>query len=620
MLDFNENIELLEKVILNFVITPENDDVVIRPKNGKTIDKREILSHIKSSYFLDERYQEVIRVVKQYFKDFTRLPSKSEINGMMSLKNTRFTDAEINDVFNIDLSEYGYSFLYKYTESFILFRNFKHALTEMITDIKTKDITPDNINEVIDKAKNDMYTKLNINLSKMSQGSNFFNPKSHIQLPKTGSPTGFPFLDKVLGGGWNPKTLVVFQGRPKVGKTLVLANLAARSMLRGVNVGIATYEVSRQAYTKRVGSNILNIIYEDYDRITQDAHLGVIEQRLAALKVKHPNCGTLEIEEFSGDALEIETYFLRKEQELGVKFGLIVVDYLNLMESLKKEDNMYLKVKKISEELRMVARRNEWCIVTATQVKREAVGSNDMGMEDVAESFGLIHTVDSLFGLMRQPLEKIMKIKLIVNRDGGHTESYQRFDINYQHARLVEMTGPTDTYYSDDDQAAELEAEMLGTYGTGPSIEDELGGLLIDAHPKGAVPIATQIKALQEESFDTPAEDAPFDPDDEINLIKVPKEVLKAHIDEIKEERQALVELNMGKPGEEEESQRKLEEQNPEWKSYATENDFLEPKVEQNNKDSASLDAWDALDNIAESQPTSNFKKSNEYDDILNSL
>lgn len=587
MLDFKENIELLEKVILNFIITPDDADYVIKPKNATTLDKREILSLVKSFYFLDDRYQEIIRVTKQYFKDFSRLPSRSEIRGMLNLRNTRFTDKEIDEVFAIDLKEYSYHFLYKYTEAFILYRNFNASMTEMITDLKTKDITPDNIDTVINKARNDIYTKLNITLKNTSQGLDFFNPESHIQLPKTGNPTGFAFFDKTLGGGWNPKTLVVFQGRPKVGKTLVLANIAGRAVLRGVNVGVATYEVSKQVYTKRIGANILSIPYADYDRFIKKTDLSVVNQRLAALKASNPNIGSLHIEDFFGSALDIENHFLKIEQQTGKKFGIIVVDYLNLVKPIKDKEGLYEKIKVISEELRAIAIRNEWCLITATQVKREAVGSNDMGMEDVAESFGLIHTVDSLFGLMRQPLEKIMKIKLIANRDGGYTESFQRYDINYNHARLVETTSPADVYYSDDDQAAELEADMINSYArTTPTIEDELRGLLVSNQPPA------------EESFETPIEDAPFDPDEETNLLN--GEVEQNPV--IDSSPAAFIaEFNDKKRAEKEEA-RKIG------------SGALQLPVQKSSS------IFDDLDSIAESQPTSNFKKTSEYDDILNSL
>ena len=67
----------------------------------------------------------------------------------------------------------------------------------------------------------------------------------------------------------------------------------------------------------------------------------------------------------------------------------------------------------ICEQLRGAAMRNEWCIISATQIRRDDVENYDLGMDSVAESFGLVHTVDALYGLMRSPLEGRMKIKVI---------------------------------------------------------------------------------------------------------------------------------------------------------------------------------------------------------------
>lgn len=466
-LDFKENIELLEKVIFNFVITPHDEDLFIKPKNVAAIDTKEIIPLIKSYYFLDETLQNMYRVVKKYFKEHHRLPTKTEIKDSLNLENSSITPEQFDDALNVDLREYAYDFLYKYTKSFVLFRNLNASVTEIMSEMKTQDITPENIDKVVDKFRNDISTKLTLTLSNTSKGLDFFEPESHLQLPKFGNPTGFPFLDRVLGGGWNPKTLVVFQGRPKVGKTLVLSNLATRSVLRGVNVGVATLELSKEAYVKRMGANMLNIPVDDYANFVKGTDISVIKTKIAQLKIQNPTIGELRVEEFgtgAATALDIENYFLKIEQQTGKKFKLIVVDYLNLMRPINPKEGMYEKIKTISEELRAVAIRNEWCIVTATQVKREAVTETDLGMEDVAESFGLIHTVDTLFGLTRQPLEKHMKIKVIANRDGGETESYQKYDIDYSKSRLREMTGPADTFYSDDNESAEMEAELQQSY------------------------------------------------------------------------------------------------------------------------------------------------------------
>jgi hypothetical protein len=134
------------------------------------------------------------------------------------------------------------------------------------------------------------------------------------------------------------------------------------------------------------------------------------------------------------------------------------------MRPLREQGNTYEKVKVISEELRAVAIRNEWCIITATQIKRDAVDDQDLSMSDIAESFGLVHTVDSLFGLIRGPMEKRMKIKLIANRDGGYTESFKMYSMSYEFAKLTEETDPASQFYSDDDDTQSLENQMRSQY------------------------------------------------------------------------------------------------------------------------------------------------------------
>lgn len=525
-LDFKENIELLEKVILNFVLTADDNDILVKPKNLDVLSKGEMLGLLKSYYFSDEQHQEVYKLAKEYHKNYQRLPSRKEIKDMLALNNSFTSASDVDSIFNINMAEYSFKFLYDYTQSFVLYKNFNSAITSMVAELKTQEITPSNIDKIVNKTRNDLSSKLSISFSTKSEGLDFFNPESHIQPFKAGTPTGFEFIDKALDGGWNPKTLVVFQGRPKVGKSMVLSNVAARAVLRGVNTGVATFELSKEAYTKRVGANMLNIPYKEYNDMISKESLGKVTAKLKRLKEINPNIGELRIAQFgtgAATALDVENYFLKQEQLSGKKFHVIVVDYINIMRPIDAKEGMYEKIKVISEELRAVAIRNEWTIVTATQVKREAVTDNDLGMEDVAESFGLIHTVDTLFGLMRSPLEKRMKIKVIANRDGGFTESYQIYELNYDFARMTECTGAADVYYSDEDQAADLKQEMNQQYSNVGTLDDadfgmDFGDKPPVEEPRKLIPIAeaearfAPVAETEEESFGVD-EELPFDPD-----------------------------------------------------------------------------------------------------------
>tara|TARA_R110000868_G_scaffold75697_4_gene218308 strand:+ start:1901 stop:3406 length:1506 start_codon:yes stop_codon:yes gene_type:complete len=472
MIDFTENIELLEKMVWNFVLNPDSEDELLKPSNSEEyLDKTELITKIKSKYFSNDDLENAWRHASIFFKDHGKIPNKKELKMFMDIKNQDVDDLVYNEMYNYNLAEHNYNFLYKYVKAFVLLRGFNILLIDMLTTLKTTNINPENIEGVIDSVRNKMNEKLSISFDGNKNGLNFLNPMHHIQISKEGQKSGFKFFDKTQGGGWNPKTLIVFQGRPKVGKSIVLGNIATRSFMSGVNTGVVTVELSEGKYMKRLGSNLLGIETQLYDSFTNEKALSLVNDKLISLSNSGVKYGELLIKEFPTGgctSIDIENYFIRQEKEMGKKFRVIVVDYINLMRPIKEQGGLYEKIKCISEELRGIAVRNEWCVITATQIKRDAIDDFDLGMDSVAESFGLIHTVDGLYGLMRGPLEQKMKIKLIANRDNGYEESYKFYDMKKEYMRLDESHGENSEYYSEDEDIHKMENELRDSYKTMP--------------------------------------------------------------------------------------------------------------------------------------------------------
>lgn len=468
MIDFTENIDSLENMVWNFVLNPDNDMSELKPKNYDSLTREELITMILPKYFNNEHRFEVYKYATKFFKNHGKIPNKKELKSFLDLNNYILDDSEFEELYFFNLKEYSYKYLYDYVKSFILLRNLNLTLFDLMAFLKTSAVNPSNINSITEKVRNDINNKLSVSFENAHRGLNFLNPKSHIQIPKMGTSSGFEFFDKTQGGGWNLKTLVVFQGRPKVGKSMVLGNVAARSFLAGNNTGLVTVELSENAYMKRIGSNVLNIPKDEYEKVTDEESLGLVAERIEELKNSGKDIGELEIVEFptgSANAIDIENHFLRLEAKLNKKFKVIVVDYLNLMRPISNgKESLYEKVKVICEELRGVAVRNEWCIISATQIRREDVENFDLGMDSVAESFGLVHTVDALYGLMRSPLEGRMKIKLIANRDNGYEESYKFFQMVKDVFRLREESGANSEYYSDDDDTNQLIDQIREEY------------------------------------------------------------------------------------------------------------------------------------------------------------
>lgn len=466
MIDFTENIDSLEKMVWNFILDDEDVASEMRPKSHDSLRREELIPMVRPTYFNEENRQESFKVAMRFFREYEKIPNRRELKSYLDLTNSSINDEDFDDLYTFNLREYNYDYLYKYVRSFILLRNLNLTVFDLLTYLKTTTIDPENIDKISEKVRNDISSKLAINFSSGDTGLNFFSPESHIQLPKAGSPTGFPFFDKALGGGWNPKSLVVFQGRPKVGKSMVLGNIAARSMQLNLT-GLVTVELPDRQYMKRIGANVLSIRSDEYVKFTDKESLSIIGRRLTALKDAGQIKGDLYVKEFptgGATAIDIENYFLRLESKLNRKFKVIVVDYLNLLRPVKDQNGLYEKIKSISEELRGVAMRNEWCIISATQVKRESINDFDLGMDSVAESFGLIHTVDSLFGLMRSPLESRMKIKVIANRDNGFEESYKFYSMSKEYFRLTEEVGQASEFYSDDEEVNKMQDELRSEY------------------------------------------------------------------------------------------------------------------------------------------------------------
>jgi len=467
MIDFAENIDSLETMVWNFVLNPDNDMNELKPQNHASLTREELITMLLPKYFGSESRNETYKFALKFFKQYNKVPNRKELKSFLELNNYFIDESEFDELYLFNLRDYNYDYLYKYVKAFVLLRNLNLTMFDMIAYLKTASINPENIDAITDKIRNDINGKLAVSFNNAGHGLNFLDPKSHIQIPKIGTPSGFEFINKTQGGGWNLKTLVVFQGRPKVGKSMVLGNIAARSFLTGNNTGLVTVELADRSYMKRIGSNILNITKDDYENINDEDSVGMVAAKIQELKDSGKEIGHLEVVEFptgGATAIDIENYFLRLETKLNKKFKVIVVDYLNLLKPIKDQTGLYEKVKAICEELRGVAMRNEWCVISATQIRRDDVDNFDLGMDSVAESFGLVHTVDALYGLMRSPLEGRMKIKVIANRDNGYEESYKFYAMNKDHFRLEEESGMNSEYYSDDDNANmiadEVRAEM----------------------------------------------------------------------------------------------------------------------------------------------------------------
>jgi KaiC/GvpD/RAD55 family RecA-like ATPase len=279
-----------------------------------------------------------------------------------------------------------------------------------------------------------------------SVGSVFSDPASHVSSKKLKFSSGYEFFDLITGGGFSPKTLVTFVGQAKIGKSLILGNLATKAVMAGSNVAVVTLEMSEQMYTKRMGSNLLNVDIKKYDDYVTSDPVG-LKSKLNDMGITTFTMpGQLVVKEFPTSTLsvpDLEIYLKRAEETLGIKFRLVVLDYINIMKNWRNEhtENTYMKIKQIAEDLRAIAIRNEWTILTATQAKQSFFDSTDMNMGAASESSGLVATVDLMMGIIQTPEmygAGHYIFKCLANRGEGYKNVKKQFTVDYRYMRVEE--------------------------------------------------------------------------------------------------------------------------------------------------------------------------------------
>lgn len=232
--------------------------------------------------------------------------------------------------------------------------------------------------------------------------------------------------------------------------TIWLGNFAANFVVGGNNTAYISCEVPKEKIVQRIGANLLDLELSYYKNISTTS-LTELKTKLGSIARKN-FCipGQFYIQEFgTGQAsvLDIEKWLKKTEELKGMRFKFVVVDYLNILKNFRNpnSENLYLKIKQISEDLRAMAQRNNWIVVSATQINRTNIDSTDMTLSDISESMGLVHTVDSLFGIIQDVMmhaDNYYYLKILANRNGGYMNAKKRFNIRYNMMKITEDSSP----------------------------------------------------------------------------------------------------------------------------------------------------------------------------------
>ena len=412
-----------------------------------SLEKPKYLQAIKTGFYSSEEIDILSTLSLKFYNKFSETPSRDQL--LLLVKNAKnakdkISDNIVNLVFETDLDQFDEEWLTSTAESWIKWRNFDTTLIDTIEFIKTTNVTPENTDHIIQKVKTLINERNNLTFNS-DIGLDFFDVDSHDQKQTEKVSTGYNFLDRVLEGGYDKcGNLVVYAGEQNIGKSIFLANDAAQFVKMGTNTAVITAEMAAHKFVKRIGSNLLGIPVNEYTEKSKNKDY--IKRKLETVGNGFTPPGGLFIKQMptsQATVLDIESHLCQIEEERGIKLGAVVIDYINILANYRNpnSENTYMKIKQIAEDLRAMGIRNNWLIITATQITRNGYNSTDITMTDIAESAGLSHTADVMLGIIQDDIMRASdeyRLKILKIRDGEGKGTKCKLDINWNYLRLRE--------------------------------------------------------------------------------------------------------------------------------------------------------------------------------------
>ncbi len=328
----------------------------------------------------DRKLQQAAEFINTYVEEHSVMPTQDIINAATGV------DFKVPN----DLRDEHYDWLLNDFETFIRHKGLERAILESADMLEKGEY-----GSVEDKIKK----AVQVGLTKDMGTDYFADPRGRLMKIKDRNgqvSTGWKSVDDKLFGGMNRGELNIFAAGSGGGKSLFLANLGVNWALMGLNVVYLTLELSEELVSMRVDAMVTGMATKEIFKNLEDVEMKVkmIGKKSGTFQVKYMPSGKT--------ANDIRSYLKEYEIKMGRKVDVLLVDYLDLLMPQSKKisaENLFVKDKYVSEELRNLAMEKNCIFVTAAQLNRGAVEEVEFDHSHISGGLSKIQTADNVFGI-----------------------------------------------------------------------------------------------------------------------------------------------------------------------------------------------------------------------------
>lgn len=228
--------------------------------------------------------------------------------------------------------------------------------------------------------------------------------------------TGIPELDAMMYGGLKNKQMGLVVGGSGRGKSIFLEWLARVGILMGQQVVYYTLELSEEDISERFDSLFCHIKPQELksmnDKVYQELH-----------KFHERFGNNLIIKEYPEDEASINTIKAHYKQlaSIGVKPGLVIIDYLDLMKPHRHYHDINQEQASIAKACRGMSKAFNTRVWSALQLNRGGMVQETPDESGLAGSISRMYTADALIIMAQNKEERednIMRLFIKKNRNG----------------------------------------------------------------------------------------------------------------------------------------------------------------------------------------------------------
>ena len=371
---------------------------------------------ISDEFFEKDAHRWIIKQILDYYDKYHTTPSLEVLK--VELKKVE------NEVLQIAIkeqlkeayvaSEHDLKYTQEEFTNFCKNQQLKKALLSSVDLLKANDF--DGIRFLIDTAIK-AGTDKNIGHEYNKDIEDRYKKDTRLTIPTPWEP-----FNKLLQGGLGNGDFGLIFGNPGGGKSWSLVAIGGFAVKLGYNVLHYTLELGEEYVARRYDSFFTKI---NVSEITRDeAHKQRVEELVPQLK------GELIVKEFPTGKATISTIesHINKCTDLGVKPDLVIIDYVDLLSSRRKNRERKDEIDDIYTSTKGLARELDIPIWSVSQVNRAGAKDDIIEGDKAAGSYDKMMIADFAASLSRKKEDKIKntgRFHIMKNRYGqdGHTYS-----------------------------------------------------------------------------------------------------------------------------------------------------------------------------------------------------